>query len=350
LTILAILTPFGVLAVGSAWGEWSAGDFLHPETRRQIAAASGGHELPAQVPAGLQRLARLWAAPMSYSSHIPAAIAGMLLIVGACWCVVMLARRIRVLRNVSFIERTLTTLMRASEYAASAEHVTESRGLFQKIDPRVKVAGLLLLIIAVAAARELRVIGGMFLFALAMALWSGISLRKLAAWVWMPVLLFTGLIAAPAILVTGPRSAAFLVSRAGTAATLAALLVLTTPWAWVLKSLRSLRCPATFVAILGMTYRYIFEIMRTALDMFEARRSRTVGALTPLESRRLAASTVGVLLSRSFQLSGDVHLAMQSRGFRGEIQVLPEFHARVADWCWLTLFLVLASGALWWGS
>jgi len=286
---------------------------------------------------------------MSYSSHIPAAIAGMILIIGACWCVVLLARRIRARRNISFIERTLASLMRASEYAASAEHVTESGGLFQKIDPRVKVVGLLLLILAVAAARELRVIGGIFVFALGMALLSRISLRKLAAWVWIPVLLFTGLIAAPAILWTGPRSAAFLVGRAGTAATLAALLVLTTPWAWVLKSLRSLRCPATFVAILGMTYRYIFEIMRTALDMFEARRSRTVGTLTPSESRRLAASTVGVLLSKSFQLSGDVHLAMQSRGFRGEVHVMPEFRARAVDWCWLGLFLMLAGAALWWG-
>lgn len=350
LAILAIFTPFGVLAAGSAWGEWSVDEFLHPETRQQIAAASGGHELPEQVPEGLQRLARLWTAPMSYSLHIPAAVAGMILIAAASWGIVMLARRIRLRRNVSFIESTLMSLLRASEYAASAERVTESPGLFQKIDPRVKVAGLLLLIVAVAAARELRVIGAMFFFAVAMALLSRISLRNLAAWVWTPVLLFTGLIAAPALFVAGPRSAAFLVGRAGTAATLAALLVLTTPWAWVLKSLRSLRCPATFVAILGMTYRYIFEILRRALDMFEARRSRTVGVLTPLESRRLAASTVGVLLSKSFQLSGDVHLAMQSRGFRGEIHVLPEFSASIADWCWLGLFLSLAGGSLWWGS
>jgi cobalt/nickel transport system permease protein len=349
LAILAILTPFGVLAEGSAWGEWSVDDLLHPETRQQIAAASGGRELPAQVPAGLERLARMWAKPMSYSSHIPAAITGMILIIGACWFIVLLARWIGVRRNASFVERTLASLMRASEYAASAEHGSESPGLFQKIDPRVKVAGLLLLIIAVAATRELRVIAGILGFALVMALLSRISLRKLAAWVWIPVLLFTGVIAAPAVLLTGPRSAVFLVGRAGTAATLAALLVLTTPWAWVLKSLRSLKCPATFVAILGMTYRYIFEIMRTALDMLEARRSRTVGALSPLESRRLAASTVGVLLSKSFQLSGDVHLAMQSRGFRGDVRVLPEFRACAADWCWLGLFVTLAGGALWWG-
>jgi len=376
LAILVILTPLGILAVGSAWGEWSVDDFLHPETRHQIAAASGGEPLPARPPAGLERLAPLWAAPLArYApsfvsngslAYILSAIAGLILIIAVCWSIAFLLRRLGVRKNVSFVERTLISLMRTSEYAASAEQVTESQGIFQRIDPRVKVSGLLLLIVAAAAARQLRVIGGIFLFALAMALLSRISLPKLAGWIWLPVLWFTGMVAAPAMVWTpgtplfawggfaitsqGVRSAAFLISRAETAATLAALLVLTTPWAWVLKSLRVLKCPASFVAILGMTYRYIFEILRTALDMFESRRSRTVGALTPAESRRLAASTVGVLLSKSFQLSGDVHLAMQSRGFRGEIRVLPDFRARTADWCWLAVFMLLAGSALWWGS
>ncbi len=30
LAVLAILTPLGILAAGSAWGEWSVSDFLHP--------------------------------------------------------------------------------------------------------------------------------------------------------------------------------------------------------------------------------------------------------------------------------------------------------------------------------
>ena len=221
-------------------------------------------------------------------------------------------------------------------------------------------------LIVAAAAPRLSAIVGLFLIAVILAALSRLPLAKLAAWVWAPVLLFTGLVSLPAAVLTpgpvlagsgflsvtesGLRGAAFLILRAETAATLAALLVLTTPWAWVLKSLRSLRCPAVMVAILGMTYRYIFEILRTALDMFEARRSRTVGALTPSESRRLAASTVGVLMSKSFQLSHDVHLAMQSRGFRGEVHILTEFHARAADWCWLFVLAALAGGALWWGS
>lgn len=264
-----------------------------------------------------------------------------------------------------FIERTIASLLRASEYAAAAQRMAASGGVLQPVDPRVKVAGLLGLIIVVAASHELHAIGGIFAVALALALLSRIRIAKLAAWVWMPALFFTGAIALPAIFLTpgdrvftlagiaitaqGLRSAAFLVLRAETAVTLSALLVLSTPWPWVLKALRIFKFPMVLVVILGMTYRYIFVILQTAFDMFESRKSRTVGVLEPSERRRLATSAVGVLVSKSFQLSGDVHLAMQSRGFRGEIYVLEDFRASAADWYWLAGFAGLAAAALWWG-
>ena len=357
LAVLAILTPLGILATGSAWGEWSVNDFLHPETRQQIASASAGQAPPSQPPAGLERLAPLWTAPFSRYAppflknsalgYMLSALIGMVLIIVVGLLAGARLRR----RSRSFIEATLASLLRASEYASAAEHSAESGGLLQRVDPRVKVVGLILLIIVVAASRHLVVIGALFAFALALALLSGIGIGKLASWVWLPVLFFTGAIALPAMVFApqGVRSAAYLLSRAETAATLSALLVLTTPWPWVLKSLRVLKYPTVLVAILGMTCRYVFEILRTALDMFESRRSRTVGSLSPAENRRLAASAVGVLLSKSVHLSGDVHLAMQSRGFRGEVHVLPDFRARAADWCWLAGFVFLAAAALWWG-
>lgn len=250
----------------------------------------------------------------------------------------------------TFVERTLKGLLATAAYAATAEEMALSRGALQRVDPRVKVAGIVGLIVTAVASRRLLVIAALFLIAVTLALASRIRLRRLAAWVWMPVLFFTGTIALPAVfLIPGPpglRSAAFLLFRAETAATLSALLVLTTPWPWVLKALRTFRCPLVLVAILGMTYRYIFVILQTACDMFESRQSRTVGVLAPSERRRLAASTAGVLLSKSVQLAGDVHLAMRSRGFQGEVYVLQDFHATAPDWCWLAGFAAIA-GLAW---
>jgi cobalt ECF transporter T component CbiQ len=260
-----------------------------------------------------------------------------------------------------YVERTIASLVAASERAAIAEQVAFSQGALQRVDPRVKVAGLFALIVVVAASRHLRVIAALFVLTAVLAMASHVRLRRLAAWVWMPVLFFTGAIALPAIFLTpgralgahiteqGLRAAAFLFARAETASTLSALLVLTTPWPWVLKALRTFRCPMILVAILGMTYRYIFVILQTALEMFEARKSRTLGVLPPFERRRLASSAAGVLLSKSVQMSGEVHLAMRSRGFRGEVHLLQDFHAQPADWLWLMGFALAAAASLWWG-
>ena len=63
LALLMLLTPLGILAAGSAWGEWSVRDFSNPEMREKIAAASGNVALPARQPQGLERLSSLWSAP-----------------------------------------------------------------------------------------------------------------------------------------------------------------------------------------------------------------------------------------------------------------------------------------------
>ena len=63
LALLLVLTPLGILAGGSAWGEWSARDFSNPQGRAQIASASRNTPPPLDPPRGLGRLSSLWMAP-----------------------------------------------------------------------------------------------------------------------------------------------------------------------------------------------------------------------------------------------------------------------------------------------
>ena len=49
-------------------------------------------------------------------------------------------------------------------------------------------------------------------------------------------------------------------------------------------------------------------------------------------------------MSKTLQLSGDVYLAMRSRGFQGEVYVLDEFRTGWFDWIMLAVF-VTDSGA-----
>ena len=265
------------------------------------------------------------------------------------------------------VERSLASFAAALEHAFYAEKLAKQNGLLQKIDPRVKIVAILPLIVIAALARSLRVIGGLLALAVAIALLSRVPLSTLAKRVWLGVLAFTGIISVPALFLTpgralynvpllgwtvtaqGLRAATYLIMRAETAATFSVLLVLCTPWSNLLKAFRVLGLPIVLVVILGMTYRYIFLLLRNAHDMFTSRKSRMVGRLDGREQRRAATASAGVLMSKTLQLSGDVYLAMRSRGFRGEVYVLDEFSTGWFDWVMLAVFLSVAVLAFWFG-
>lgn len=267
-----------------------------------------------------------------------------------------------------FIERTAVALVSALDHAFYAEELARAPGFLQRLDPRVKLLGALALIVAVVEVYRLAVIAAIFLIAVVLAVGSRAPLRGLLTRVWIPVLCFTGVIALPAIFVTpgrvaamlpgpgwpitsqGLTAAAFLVGRAETAATLCVLLILTTPWARVLKALRCLKMPVVLTALFGMTYRYLFLLLEAARDMFESRRSRLVGRLSGPERRRVAASSAGVLISKSFDLSSEVYAAMLSRGYRGEVYALDEFESRPFDWIMLGVCALVVAAAFWMGA
>ncbi len=265
------------------------------------------------------------------------------------------------------VERSLASVVDALEHAFYAEEIAKNNGLLQRLDPRVKIVAIFPLIVIAALARQLSVIAILFAIAVVVAMLSNVPLGTLAKRVWLGVLTFTGFIAVPALFLTpghaiyllplpgwevtaqGLRAALYLIMRAETAATFSVLLVLCTPWSKLLKALRVLRVPIVLVVILGMTYRYIFLLLRSAHDMFKSRKSRTLGRLDGREQRRAATAAAGVLMSKTLQLSGDVYLAMRSRGFQGEVYMLDEFRTGWFDWVILMLSITVAAMAFWFG-
>jgi cobalt/nickel transport system permease protein len=63
LALLMVLTPLGILAAGTAWGEWSARDFSNLQAREKMAVASQNTAPPLQPPRGLERISSLWTSP-----------------------------------------------------------------------------------------------------------------------------------------------------------------------------------------------------------------------------------------------------------------------------------------------
>lgn len=267
----------------------------------------------------------------------------------------------------AFMDSTVRGFVRALGRALMSEEIARQRGLLQALDPRVRVVGLFSLVLAVTLSRRLIIVLALFLVAVTIAVLSRVSIGTLARRVWLVVLAFTGVIALPAIFITpgdpiatfaggllritapGLRTAVLLIARVETAVTFTTLLILCTPWAHVLKALQSFRLPREVIAMLAMTHRYVFLLVETASQMFESRRSRTVGRLPRREQRRMTAQTAGVLLSKSVDLSHDVYLAMQSRGFRGEVRVLSDFRMRSWDYVGLLAFVCIGVIAVWMG-
>lgn len=254
--------------------------------------------------------------------------------------------------RVGWIEKTLAGISGSIEQAIFTERHARAFGWLQGVDPRAKLGMFLATILAASFTSSVAALAGLYAASVGAALASRIPLDFFVRRVWTGIPLFAAVVVVPAIfLVPGPRlfdlaigpahvapsipglaGAVLFVARVGVSVSIAVLLVTTTPWADLLKSLRAIRVPQIFVLVLSMTYRYIFLFLHTVNGIFLARKSRIVGRTSGGEQRRWIAGTLGALMSRSFKMSNDVYAAMLARGFAGEMRAYSAFAMGPADW------------------
>lgn len=385
------LTPLGILTVEKAWGEWKLEDFTDPAGRSAMAASSGKVEAPSRPPSGLERLSSLWRAPLanyemtlirdSSAAYFLCAALGVGMVMAVASVITYLANRGATVeaaepaamnsqptrKRGNFVEKTIDALLVSMQDAFVAEELARSPGFLQGIDPRAKLLGLLCLVAASIVVHRVTVLFALLAAGVLIAALSRISPLLLFKRVWVPVLAFTGLLAAPALFTvpgepiahvpalgwtvsfSGLMSALTLFARAETASTFSLLLVLCTPWNQLLRALRFCKVPITAVVILQMTHRYLFLLVETAGQMLEARRARLVGYLDPGEQRHLIAASAGVLLDKTLHLGRDVHSAMQARGFRGDVFLLDDPQLCRRDRAFLAGFVSVAGLLCWLG-
>jgi cobalt/nickel transport system permease protein len=254
--------------------------------------------------------------------------------------------------RIGWLERTVGGITANIEHAVFTERHARSAGWLQARDPRAKLVGFLVAIVATSLVGSLVALALLYGAVLAAARASRVPFGFFVKRVWLGIPFFAGIVVVPAIffvpgdrvfdLAVGPAHLApswnglvggvLLVSRVGVSVSLAVLLVVTTPWADLLKSLRALRTPQVFVLVLSMTYRYIFLFLHTTNGILLARKSRSVGRSSGGEQRRWITGTMGNLMSRAFKMSNDVYAAMLARGFTGEVRVYSTYRMRATDW------------------
>jgi cobalt ECF transporter T component CbiQ len=279
--------------------------------------------------------------------------------VGLCPCG-CIGRR----RKGSYVSKTLNGAAGVMRQAMFAEDTAAQAGFLQRLDPRVKVLTTLGLLIAVSLVHNLPVLVVAYFATLVLAVLSKLSLGFFVKRVWLFVPIFTGIVVLPATLnlITagaivvplgtwfghevgltsqGLTSAAMIVTRVATSISLVVLLTLTTPWTRLLAALRSLFVPRMFILVLGMAYRYLFHLLSSVVDMYTARRARTVNDERDVVSgRAFVAASAGALFGRTHALAEEVHMAMVSRGYTGDARTLSAFEVRMLDVAWIATVAV----------
>ncbi len=255
-------------------------------------------------------------------------------------------------RQSGWIEQTIAGIAGAIERSVFSEEHTRKHGWLQGLDPRAKLVMFVATVLAASLSNSLPVLIVFYLILLLVARLSQVPYDFFVRRVWLGIPFFAGVVIVPSIffasgerwfdLALGPihvgpswtalLAAAVFVVRVGVSVSLAVLLILTTPWADVLKSLQAFRVPQVFILLLSMTYRYIFLFLHAANALFEARKSRTVGHSNGQEQRRWISGSMSSLMNRSFKMSNDVYAAMAARGFKGEVRTYNTYRMSSADW------------------
>jgi cobalt/nickel transport system permease protein len=373
LALVALTTPIGLLTSGTAWGEWGI------EELKDLGLGS--------IPSGLERFTEWWPAPLpdyglprmgAVIGYILSAFVGIALVFFFLWLAGrMLLRKDRRsmekrppstkkrygIKSRDFLSKNISSITGALESVISSEELCHAPGLLQGIDPRIKLATMVLFIIVVSLVQSLPILAGILVLILAFALLSKVPLGVFLKRILIFIPIFTAFISIPALFITqgeplltlgniniteqGALTAGILVLRVTDSLSFGILLILTTRWTNILAALRWFRMPSLFVTILGMTYRYISLLLHSTNSMFLARRSRTIGSLSGGEKRRWLGQTLATTMTKSHHLSEDVYLAMLSRGYKDDGIVLNDFGLKQRDFLWATFAVAIAALLIW---
>lgn len=100
-------------------------------------------------------------------------------------------------------------------------------------------------------------------------------------------------------------------------------LSLSTPMVDLFAALRKLRVPKLLVEMMELIYRFIFVLLETSDTIVTAQNAR-LGYTRLSTGYRSLSTLVSSLFIRAYKRSDDLYIALESRGYNGELNVLEE--------------------------
>ncbi|MGI5879012.1 MAG: cobalt ECF transporter T component CbiQ [Syntrophomonadaceae bacterium] len=254
--------------------------------------------------------------------------------------------------NNHYLIKSIRNMRKVICEAMQTEHMAKRDGLLQKFSPELKLVSMIILILGISLSRQIPVLLAMLLMTMLLMHLSRLPVLMMQKRIWgfiplitllftMPMTLNIFIDGTPLIVLfqseqpghwlginwpatifisrQGVISVTFLFLRVGLSLSLGVLLIMTTPVTDIFKSLRVLRVPDLFIMILEMTYRYLMVLLSISIEMFEARKIRTVGHLALRSRQAQVGSSIAALFDRSMNLSEEVYQAMCARCYTGSI-------------------------------
>ncbi|KPK02713.1 MAG: hypothetical protein AMK71_01350 [Nitrospira bacterium SG8_35_4] len=255
--------------------------------------------------------------------------------------------------NISFIEKGIHHLADVIRSGYIQWDTASMGGFFQKIDARIKVLFLLLYVIIVSLKKEIMpelILGG---FVFILALISRLNIFSFYKRVLFLTFFFGFLIALPSafnvitqgeilfpvinfskeylfwiyripqqigITREGLNVVAILTLRVLNSLSLAFLVLHTTPFPDIIKALKVMRVPDSFLMIITLSYKYIFIFAKTVEDMHLAKKGRLASRVSAAAARNWAAGRIGFIFRKTRLRCEEIFKAMLSKGFSQDIK------------------------------
>jgi energy-coupling factor transporter transmembrane protein EcfT len=264
-----------------------------------------------------------------------------------------------------FLDRGLRRFSRIVQTGYAHWESSSRDGLLQRVDARVKILLIAFFLVVVSLKGAVAPQAGIALFVMLLFALSRLEILAIYRRILALGLLFGVLIPFPSALnllsdgevlftvfrlprageiwiyripevigVTreGVHGIVLLFLRVTNSMALSFLLLYTTPFTDVVKALRILRVPDTFVVVITLSYKYLFLFTRTVEEMHIAKKSRLLGPLPGREGRSWVAERLAFLYRKSQVRCDWIFKAMLSRGFTGDVALKVFRPLAARDW------------------
>jgi cobalt/nickel transport system permease protein len=231
------------------------------------------------------------------------------------------------------------------------EEFAEGQSFWHRMDPRVKILGVIGFALVTALATRTTVQAVAILVGFGAIATAQLDLKKVASrmavvngfvlflWIFLP---FTtggrgvAQIGGLTLTAEGVLLAVSVTLKANAIAAATIALLGTSSVFDLVHALIHLRVPERLVQLFFFCYRYISVIHMEYVRLRNSMRLRCFTPRTDLHTYRSFAFLLGMLFVRSFDRSERIHQAMVLRGFAGTFWTLDHFHMHGRDWITLT--------------